>query len=381
MSAPPAVATTALEASIAEAAQPVTTVLAVEQPSTVAPIETAAVSTQPTVSFATEAITAPVATTVAPTVSATIAETTASACAHRHDDDGHQRDDPDPINGARHGRLSAGNCDGCHVDDCGGVHRDEYCDRLCRDLKRRCCDEHAGDDVSLSTPVSTTAATVATQPATAATTTTASTSATSTTDEHSRGCGRNHECRHHREYAGYRYRSRRPQSRPRPPPRFPTALQPSWRSKRSHRLSSPTVEEPDITPPVVATTPGPSFGEVSDFVAAYQGTSACFAAVPAEMADGTVAVTAYADDANASAALADTVEQQFGNEVAIERACARPVAVRRSVISRGKRGIVAAGEPCSRRSGHHRRQLPARDDPQSRGQFRLLSSSSMTRGV
>jgi hypothetical protein len=57
---------------------------------------------------------------------------------------------------------------------------------------------------------------------------------------------------------------------------------------------------------------------VADFVRENQGTSACFAAVPLEMADGSIAVTAYADDVNASAALADTVARRFGGEVAID---------------------------------------------------------------
>jgi hypothetical protein len=91
------------------------------------------------------------------------------------------------------------------------------------------------------------------------------------------------------------------------------------------------VDVPEETSTVIAAieeedpvTPPPNFGEVSEFVRTYQGTSACFAAVPIEMADGSIAVTAYADDANASAALADTVAQHFGGEVAIDARALTP---------------------------------------------------------
>jgi hypothetical protein len=90
------------------------------------------------------------------------------------------------------------------------------------------------------------------------------------------------------------------------------------------------IEEPEVTPAVAVPDPevppaaGPSFGEVSEFVANYQGSSACFAAVPSELANGTVAVTAYADDRNASEALADTVAQRFGSAVAIDAQALAP---------------------------------------------------------
>lgn len=92
------------------------------------------------------------------------------------------------------------------------------------------------------------------------------------------------------------------------------------------------MQQPDETPAVIAaveedepaTPAGPSFGEVFEFVRTYQGTSACFAAVPVEMADGSIAVTAYADDAGASTVLADTVADRFGGEVAIDARALAP---------------------------------------------------------
>ena len=78
------------------------------------------------------------------------------------------------------------------------------------------------------------------------------------------------------------------------------------------------ISEPDVTPDIVDTPTGPSFEDVAAFVANEQGPTACFAAMPFRRNDGTVAVTAYAEDTNTSEILAGRLAQQFDDEVPVE---------------------------------------------------------------